>query len=417
MTFFEKTFCLFVVCSVQLSSSVFGQIDYRPGYYIDQKNERIACFIRDAEWEKNPSFIWIKHSEEGTREKKTIEDVREFGSEREIKYIRETVQIDTTDDRLSKLSSHSQGGYVEQIVFLKVLVSGEASLFLYQTRAFKRFFYQMKEQEIRPLVYRRYLDGDQRSVLKNNQYQNELWLNLNCNRAPMRAFENLRYSESSLVKSFQRYNDCRSETYVDYYSKKTKDILNVSIRPGINYSVMNTSIPNVPQMQDTTFRLGVEAEISLPFRRKKWAILLEPTYQSIQRRMISRQTGEEVGYLDYHSIDLPIGLRHSFFIGENSRIFVNGSLMLFSFTLRGNLLVPTLVEVQDAFTSSTRWVTRPLETHVVSSMTPSFGVGYGLYDRFALEFRYHMNRAVDRHLLGSTTRYTTIGFILSYTIL
>lgn len=130
-----------------------------------------------------------------------------------------------------------------------------------------------------------------------------------------------------------------------------------------------------------SIRLGLEAEFILPFNRDKWSIIVEPTYQNYKSET---DANEEKTSVDYKSIELPLGVRHYFFLNKRSKLFVNAALVI-DFSLNSTITYRgrNLLEAR-------------------SRNNIALGAGFKYDDRYSFEFRYDM----DRNLLGIYPYYT-----------
>lgn len=185
---------------------------------------------------------------------------------------------------LNKLSTLRKPIFVNETLFLKVLIEGEANLYYYQENNLRRFFYTVSNKEIEQLIYKQYITTN-KIIKKNNGFKQQILNELKCPSISKQKIENLKYYRKDLIKYFIRFNDCKNSNYTKYNNEKEKkDLFNLYIRPGINLSSINISNKiynylNVDFPNKTNLRFGVEAEYILPFNKNKFAILFEPTYQ------------------------------------------------------------------------------------------------------------------------------------------
>lgn len=106
----------------------FSQIVFENGYFINESDQKINCLIRNVEWMNNPTSFQYKLSREDSVQKADTKTVKEFSIIGESKFIRATVKIDKSSNILEKLSSDRNPVFVEETLFLKLLVEGNASL-------------------------------------------------------------------------------------------------------------------------------------------------------------------------------------------------------------------------------------------------------------------------------------------------
>ncbi len=138
-----------------------------------------------------------------------------------------------------------------------------------------------------------------------------------------RDFERIDYNSKDLHKLFIRFNECSNSKQVQYAANQRKDMFNLAIRPGLNLSRLiisnwsNESWTTVFRIKPG-LRFGVETEFILPFNKNKWSIIAEPTFQYYR----SESTIESddmpliilVARANYRSTELPLELRHYFFL-------------------------------------------------------------------------------------------------------
>lgn len=220
------------------------------------------------------------------------------------------------------------------------------------------------------------------------------------------------YTEKSLTKLFVKYNNCISPGYVNEEVKNNlkRDAFNLSIKPRIINASLNISNSNagweIKSDNETTFAFGVEAEIVLPYNKNKWAIVMEPAYQYFKSQHSTPNNNISGGILnadvDYKLVEIPIGLRHYFFLNKNSKIFVN-----LSYTLNLSLNSTVVITRNDnsVFT----------DLAVGNKSNFNFGVGYK-YSKYSLELRGATNRNIISDYDNFTADYKMFSIVLGYTI-
>src|SRR5688500_1118512 len=309
----------------------YSQTTFERGYFINEDGQKIECLIENVDWKNNPTEFKYKLEGNAESKKADISNVKEFGIQDVCKYIRKKVNIDKSSDDLGKMDSNKNPVFVEEQLFLKVLIEGKASLFFYEEGDLTRFFYQTKDSEIKQLVYKAYLTRDNLIAI-NNTFRQQLYNDLKCQDIAMRDLEDIKYTKNSLERVVVKYNVCTNSEYVDFKPKASKDLFNLTIRPGLNISSLSGNNSEISTMDiefgtELKFRLGVEAEVILPFNNNKWALIAEPTYQSFKtsKRTQNRNVsgGILVSTVDYTSIELPLGVRHYFFLKNGSKFFIN----------------------------------------------------------------------------------------------
>lgn len=136
------------------SVSAIGQINFEKGYFINNNNQRIECLIKNADWKNNPTEFEYKTSALAESEKGTLNSVKEFGVTGFSRYVRVDTKIDLSTTDVNTLSKTRDPEWSQQIMFLKVLVEGNASLYYYEKNGLIRFFYSTAADTIvNQLIY------------------------------------------------------------------------------------------------------------------------------------------------------------------------------------------------------------------------------------------------------------------------
>lgn len=337
---------LFFYLLVCYSYLVTAQIDFEPGYFIDNEGNRVDCLIKNVGWRDNPDQFEYRFREEDLSRTARLETVRAFGIGDYVKYIRYEVDIDYSSDITSELSMNNTPEFRQQTVLLKSLVEGKAGLFAYSKGQVKRFFFQKNNGNMTPLIYKRFL-RENGQIGSNTQFRQQLLGAVQCGNQISRL-KKLSYKESSLLSYFLDYNTCeKSETTV-FKKARGKNQFNVTLKLGasntnttieqdLSFSTLGTprdvsaDFPNI-----ITPRLGLEFEFPLPVNNGKWALFADPFYQKIEGNdMINYTVGLTDVEIDvdfqYTTIEIPLGILHYFFLDNRSRLFLNVS---FAFVMK-----------------------------------------------------------------------------------
>ena len=373
-----------------------SQISYVEGYFINDSNQKIDCLIRNIDWKNNPVEFEYKISEQAKKETLTIDSVKEFGIDNVSKYIRFDVNIDRSSNHQNHLSNDKNPIFKKEKLFLKVLIEGEASLFLYKDKSLTRYFYKTSQLDIMQLIFKEYKTPENK-IATNNEFRRQLYNNLKCSDISLVDLKHIDYEKKTLLKFFNKYNRCNNSEFVNFEEKVKSDLFNLNIRPGINSSslfIKNSAISSGSTDYDNelAFRIGLEFELIMGFNKNKWAVIIEPTYQyyKAEDKVITNLNNTNV---DYKSFELPIGVRHYLFLNNNSKIFINGSF-IYDFV----------------FNSKVRYL------DASSSVNLAMGVGYNYNKKYSVEFRYHTNRNILTDYVAWSSDYKTISIIFGYTI-
>lgn len=378
---------LFIIVFLSYSTSCLAQVKFEPGYFITENNEREACLIKNSDWKNNPTEFKYKSSADSEVNSKSIETVKEFGIDNYSKFRRFIVDIDRSSEIVRDMSWERQPDFERDTLFLKVLVEGEATLYAYNEKNIRRYFFQNRGSDVQQLVYKKYRTSGNRVGI-NEDYKGQLFNNLKCDEQVRPDIRNLSYSGDDLVEVFIKYNNCVESKFVNYFAKGAKAKLHFTLRPGINRSSLiiedgGSTTRNTDFGSELNFRFGAEIEIILPFNRNKWGIIFEPTYQKFQKT-VEQPSRNQVSTIKYSSIEFPFGLRHYFFFNDQSKLFANALI------------------VYDSEIDKELQFSRGNNLELRSSLNYMLGLGFKFNDFLSLEFRL----STSRHIVDVPTFYT-----------
>ncbi|MEO1627205.1 MAG: hypothetical protein AAFV25_18785, partial [Bacteroidota bacterium] len=358
-----------------LGFCVHAQIDFEKGYLITRDGNKKECWIKNSEWKNTPQKFKYKLGEEGEVQTGKPEDIQEFGIEDVFVYRRFEVEIDRSSNDSNNLDWDRDPKFQSETLFLKTLVKGSISLHYYEFRNLRRFFYEDSSGKVAQLVYKKYKVSDAKETV-NRYFRKQLYDLLACNQNLQSRIMTVEYNQRELIQLFALYHDCANAPYKNLIQKKHNKNLQLSLRAGVVFSpridisrVFFTRQIFGPAEQERTIRWGLEAEMIVPFQKGKWRVFTEPTYQSFQ----FEQEIEDVRInVDYKSIELPIGVRHCFFLNEEALVFVNAMVSL-------DLEMDSQLSVNE----------RTFD--ISSAHTYAFGLGFR-WHRFGIESRYYLKR-------------------------
>lgn len=385
-----------------------AQITFEKGYFIGNLGERTECFIKNLDWKNNPSEFEYKLTETDNARKVTMQSVSEFCIYEQSKYIRANVKIERSNNTLSKMSTVEEPQFIMEELFLKVLVEGKSNLYYYADKRLHFYFYKDLKGEIIPLISKKYKVRDG-SVRVNNKFRDQIRTDLFCSSIDVNRVRTLDYRKGDLVKYFLDYSQCHQVEPIKYEPKKKRDFIKFAIRPRVNHSSL--SINNIfSDLLDTDFGnmtgfgLGIETEIVLPYNKNKWALTIEPTYQSFFAEDSTEKDFGSGGVFDakvtYQSIEVPLSIRHYFFLNPNSKLYLNASFVL-DFTGKSKITFDRNGEFWSV-----------LDIGVTSNF--AIGVGYYLNDKFNVELRYFTNRSALSNYFSWKTDYKVASLIFGY---
>ncbi|MFC2127235.1 tRNA modification GTPase [Bacteroidota bacterium] len=372
-----------------LSFNCYSQITFENGYYIDNNNQKINCLIKNIDWESNPTTFKYKLSENSETNKKTIKSVKEFGIHNASKYVRSYVYIDRSSNDVNELDNNKRATFEEEELFLKVLVEGKSTLYSYMDNSLIRYFYSIEKSNIEQLVFKSYITPE-RKFGTNNRFRNQLWNDLKCSDIKKNRVAKLRYRKSDLVKLFVAYNSCTNQEYVNFEEYQKRDLFNLTLRPRLNSSSLS-DYRNINIKNELGFGFGIETEFILPFNKNKWSFIIEPTYQSFTT--YKPTNGSQGDVINYSSIEFNVGIRHYFFFNDNSKIFINASLIYDS-------------SLNDSQINS---------KEITHAYNKAFGLGYKYNDKYSIELKHQTPRELGYEHIW-VADYKTFSIVFGYSL-
>ncbi len=398
--FMKNVLLILLTCLIYFNG--FGQISFEEGYYINNQGKQINCLIKNIDWYNNPSKFECKDSEIDEFKILGIDSVQEFGITNKSKYVRSSVRMDKSSVNINELSKIRGAIWEDEVLFLKILVEGEASLYLYQERDLSRFFYKINNGGVEQLVYKIYKTKDNK-IGENNSFKQQLYNYVRSELHTMSDLKKLDYSRNDLIRYFKKYNVDKGSVFVNYDKDRDRNSFHLTIRPGIVYSnskldINDMYLGNVSFNNVLSCRFGAELEFNLGFNGGKWAVFAEPTFQYTKASESKELSKIVTADLDYKSIELPIGLRHYFFLNDKSKLFVNGSLI-----------------IDFEFDSKIEFNRYP-DLEITTRNNLAVGFGYKYLDKYSVELRYGTKRELLSDYMENKLKYESISIILGISI-
>lgn len=392
-----------LITLAMLSSYLNAQITLEPGYIIDTTGKRLECKILFKDWLKNPRSIeYILMGEKETR-KATTTDILEFGVNDKCLFKSAIVSMDLSSSHPAYAGINRDPEWKLKDLFLKILIEGKATLYYYQDSQIKRFFYSLDNDSIIPLINHAYVEdkGNGRFLLVNESFKQQLRSALNCNNNESTNYENLEYTTQSLIQFFTEYNNCMNSPILRL-DNPTKGYFHLGIVGGVSKSSLtayNSRIfPGYILFDNKTLSaVGLEAEYILPFLRNKWSLVLAPSFEKYESNATA---GLYKLSVSYPNIDLPIGLRYSFFIRHCDHRFFAEAWFVPGFILDLNSELSYgsygKLEIKDG---------------------NSYAVGAGMeWNRWSFSCRYYPDIDILRDYSLWYTSYERLSFLLGFRI-
>jgi hypothetical protein len=281
------------------------------------------------------------------------------------------------------------------------LVEGKANLYSYKDVNLVRYFYEKDTFGIEQLIFKSFRTPEGK-VGVNNSFRQQLWVNLKCADILKSDIEKTDYSKNELVKLFKEYNSSFESESVSFEPKEKTDLFNLNIRPGVCFS--NLSIGNNIYASNNAdfnfkpgYRLGLETEFIMPFLKNKWSVIIEPGIQVFNASKDITNNGLQV---NYNYLELPVGIRHYFFLNDKARLFINGSVNI-NFAVRSGIRYDSGYKLQ-------------IENPTVGNMI--IGTGFKYKSHYSMELRYGFDRNILNNYAFWYADYSSFSLILGYTI-
>lgn len=409
----KKLLSLFLILN---TLGFYAQLKFEPGYFINNNNTKTECLIKNEATYNNPTSFQYKLNETGDVLVGKINDVKEFAVGEGYHYRRFEVNIDQSSNIPSKFSTSKDPEWKKQTVFLKLMVESDVTLYQYEEANHTRYFISSGNHETaEQLVFKEYVTRDTgSSVLTNNLYKRQLFTALKSPNLQQSDFEKLRYNKDSFMKLFQKYTNLEGKTFVNLDEKQNKSALNFKVNVGIaqgkitvrDHSNNTTDVNH--SFTGTTFRIGFEAELILPFGQKKWALFTEPNFQIFNSKDDASTRYEAYKLtidVDYKFMQIPIGVRHYLFLNNKSKLFLDAGVTI-NFASDSNI-----------GTSGANLVVQNVYNRKIENSTGFFsGIGYN-FGKYSLEARYNFKNNLFAESEAWTAQFSTFGIIASYNFL
>lgn len=389
--------------------NLFSQVKFEKGYIINSKNEKTECFIKNMDWMGIPSKIDYMISENGQLETIDFSKMNAFQIYNSSHYYIKT-EVDV--DRDADVADFKPK---KVVTVLKVLIDGVASLY----SSSEIFFYKINDAAIKQLVYKKFITADYK-LQEDNAYQRELYTHLNCGQN-ITEIRKLKYKKKNLIGFFKHYNECKSLPYAVFSDKETKFAYNINAIGAITFSkgtfevTRRISIPSTVDLlnivQDaesdnisTSFMIGMEVEILLPYKKNKLALFMAPNFQKQKFEMSSVYKNGFIklyAETNYFYFSLPVGLRYYFDLKNSSKIFIDAS---------ANVMLMIDVEEITSSTGNSQPIVISQGDLVYDKISTGIclGLGYKFNDKYSISGIFYPYKSL------SNTRVLEFGIKGSY---
>ncbi len=389
----------------------FGQIKYEKGYFITNDHKRIDCLIKNVDWKYNPVDFTYKLKESGTPVKGNLITVREFGITNSCRFVNATVRIDPSNVPAEGAKNELDPVWTRKTLFLRVLMEGKADLYGYEAPKLRRYFYSLNDTAITPLIYKEIQHGS--TVTKNTSFRQQLWDKLRMPKSSMELITKVNYTENDLKQYFKSYNGGFSGPITELNPEAKRSYLNLKLTPGVNMNSEKMTVygdqgskSDITFKSKSGFRIGLEAELNIPFDSYKWGILFEPSYQSYKSDAVSDGL---MASLTLSSVEFPIGLRYYVYINDNTRVYFNGFYIPgLALNMDSKVIIPSRGPKDKPYAI-------PEYISYTAGSSGNMAIGGGLdYKKFSLEGRFYTNKDLFKGSTFESSENSRFSIILGY---
>ncbi|MBW4360804.1 hypothetical protein [Flavobacterium taihuense] len=396
----------------------FGQINYDAGYIINNNGIKAECLIRNVAWQNNPTEIEFRLNEDDKKTKiANIADIKEFSIGNSYKYKRFNTKIDKSNSEIATLSSEKNPIWKDETLLLKVLVEGEVNLYQYIGNGYQRYFISTGNHEkAEQLIYKEYY-AQNNVVTENNAFKQQLFTTLKSDKFTADDFKDLPYEKQKIIDLIIKYNTTKNNQISNFAPKQNQAKTNFKLQLGVNYSdieIISTSEFETGGIYSATFPkkpvaiIGFEIEYILPINQKKWSLLFSTSFQHYKSETMASNNAPIS--IDYKTIDILFGVRHYFFLNNQSAIFINGGMIY------GSPFNSYSKRERQKYSWEEGTGTIEIKKEIEGNAYAYIGLGYN-YHKYNVELRFNSDRELfksDRKLKSS---YSSFGILFSYNFL
>ncbi|MBT1688390.1 outer membrane beta-barrel protein [Dawidia soli] len=410
-------------------TKVFSQADYRPGYIVSLQGDTLRGSIDYRNWLRNPKAISFHPSAQGEDRTYTPLEIRAFGVAGDI-YESAIVQVDVSPTDVGELSESPEPQLVADTAFIRALITGEKSLYLYHTadqRGKNEQLYIRKDGQWELLIYKKYIrkqttTGTQEFVTSNNRYIKQLAFYLQACPSIQKKMRDIRYGSTSLERLFRTYYECTTTTPA-YEKKPEKRPVEFGILAGAAQTSVDirtidrlaaSPLAQASFPKGFTFTGGLFLDLVRLRNNRKWSLNSELVYTSFtsEGTHYEQRNADSYTYtyinLEYSYLKLNTLVRFKYPVGK-LYLFANAGISS-AIVLQGSDRQTEVRYFQNTPTVH--------ESKAFDNGTESYDLGFlgGLgvrYQRYAFETRFERTQGMINYT-GMSARLTRVAFLLSF---
>lgn len=330
---------LLLLNTLLFSVLLFGQKDFRQGYYINNQGLKVEGYIKSNTFKtsNDPSFSNFEFKIASNQPIQNIEKsvVREFGSGLDLKFVKMKALVDDVSF-FNKSNNSKDFTVTEKTVFLNVIVEGKATLYAYDGGQGVKYLWKKEgdEEVVQQFLYKQYYQASM-NLASNATFKDQLFKNLSCQNQTASDFSKVQYDKEELISIFENYNKCNgsaSIAFEDSDEMKTRVYFSALLGYNLgNFRVDNIQHPTVPE---TIGMASIGGEAELLFASGTTGIYANFEYKNAKGS--TEQTGSvsqignadlrRVYRLDANFFDLVGGVRFYKKIKTHSEVFLGAGV-------------------------------------------------------------------------------------------
>ena len=396
----------------------YSQQKFEKGTIMFTNNSSIECLIKHSYSSENPTSVKYKLTEDSEEKTALLREIEGFQIGDKAKYIKATVNFDTSSNKIEELSSSKLPEYIEETALLEVLVEGSASLYRLEKNNIIKFFYKIEEGEIKPLVYKKYKVNNL-TLRENFEYIQQLNNEVNCDKDYFVSNKAVGYNSNDLAKFFKKFNNCKDNilTFEEleervifkFYAKASFHLTNNQAKFAGSYNQIDQAA------KGSGLDAGILLELNLPYQYRKWSIIGELTYYSVNNEfsITNPQGYKSTAISDINTIRTTVGIRHNFYLNsddsENNIIFLEALVTMFNFQI-GENSITRISQFSSTANDVKRYEINTLPNIAISG-------GFPIYKNLSGSIRYNMPQQYLTKYLSHSYKVSSFSVSLNYRFL
>jgi hypothetical protein len=320
-----------LVCSL---SQISAQVNFQPGYVVSLRGDTLKGFIDYRNWEKSPGKIAFREKEGVDARQYGPLDVQAFSVADDL-YASAIVKVEDSPTKISSMGYGTEFIIRTDTAFLRAMVSGSKSLYLYDERNGKAHFYIRQPNGFELLLYKQYLRGN--ILTESKTFIGQLKTYLGDCEGVKKLLPRTSYDKKSLEKVFAAYYACTGAT-VPLKSKTDRKPSEMGVIAGLTLSTLSLKANEKQIMMETSYPRSTDFTggvfYNLPLLRNLGRLtlnneLIYTSYQTENHYVYRYESESWYQYVDtkfkYAHLKLNVMPRFKYPVGQTF-LYVNAGL-------------------------------------------------------------------------------------------